>query len=320
MANPNSNEDTKIPFRIRFQAWWNGVDAGSLLLESDGGDYEAHPEAIHFIEEPEEELEYWNPVRIEFLNKLWGGTEQREIVSPGGADFNIELAQPMGLDASKTVLDLAAGLGGATRALVNEFKVWIEGLESDADLAVKANELSRKYGMSRRAPIKSFEPENFDLKENRYDAIILRESMYKFKRKDQMLSKIYKSLKPGGHLMLTDFALKSQLSPDNPEVAKWLASLNDLSFLWTMDDYKQAVLKSRMNVHIHENKTDVFKDIVLRAWTGYVETLGKDDLNRHLVNQLMTEAQHWLLLVNALETGELRFMRIHATKGHESIL
>lgn len=318
MADPKSNELTKIPFRIRFQAWWNGVDAGSLL-EGDGRDYQEHPEAIHFIEEPEEELEYWNPVRIEFLNRLWGGAEQREVVSPGGADFNIELAQPMGLDASKTVLDLAAGLGGATRALVHEFKVWIEGQDSDADLAKKANELSRKYGMSRRAPIKGFDPENLELRENRYDAIILRESMYKFPRKDQILGQIYKSLKPGGHLMMTDFALKSHISSENPEVAKWLASLNDLSFLWTMDEYKQAVLKARMNVHIHENRTDDFKNIVLTAWSSYVETLGKDDLNRHLVNQLMTEAQQWLLLVNALETGELRYMRIHSTKGHESI-
>lgn len=320
MSENSSGEKLKIPFRTRFQAWWAGVDPESLLEEGgDDVEYEEHPEAIH-IEEPEEEKEYWNPDRLDFLTRLWGGEDQDEVISPGGIEYSLMLAKPMGLDSSKTVLDLAAGLGGPTRALAKEFNVWIEGMESDEDLAEKANDLSVKYGMERRAPITGFNPDTLELKDGRFDAIIMRESMYKFNRKDQILKNIYGSLKPSGHFMMTDFALKSQSSPDVPAVAAWLDGHDKKPMLWSMEEYKRAIVKTRMNLHIHEDRTDEFRVQALTAWADYVGTLTKEDLTREIVNQLMEEAQYWLRLIRAMESGEVRFMRIHATKGGESIL
>ncbi len=319
MAENDSGEKIKIPFNIRFQGWWKGVDPASLLEDGDD-DYNDHPEAIHIDEEPEEDREYWNPDRIDFLTRLWGGEDQDEVISPGGIEYSLMLAKPMGLDSTKTVLDLAAGLGGATRMLAKEFGVWIEGMESDVDLAEKGNELSIKYGMERRAPIVGFDPEKLQLKEGRFDAIIMRESMYKFRRKDQVLKSMYDSLKPSGHLMMTDFVLKSQSSPDNPMVAAWLDGHDTKPMLWSMDEYKRAIVKTRMNLHVHEDRTDEFRIQALTAWAEYVSKLTKDDLTRQIVNQLMEEAQYWLRLIRAMETGEVKFMRIHATKGGESIL
>ena len=322
MANSEEvDEKPKIPFRTRFHAWWIGVDPEDLIEDNDDEVViEENPEAIHIDPEPEEPQEYWNPDRISFLTRLWGGEDQDEIITPGGLDYTLMLAKPMALDSTKTVLDLAASLGGGTRALAKEFGVWIEGLEYDADLAEKANELSVKYGMDRRAPITSFNPEKIGLKDARYDAIIMRESNYLYKRKDLVLKQIYDALKPSGHLMMTDFALRSQSSPDNPDVAKWLDGHKEKPMLWSMDEYKRNVVKMRMNLHVHEDRTDEYRIQALTAWADYVGTLTKEDLTRDIVNQLMDEAQYWLRLIRAMESGEVRFLRVHATKSGESIL
>ncbi|MDX1738081.1 MAG: hypothetical protein R3261_07575, partial [Alphaproteobacteria bacterium] len=90
MADQQKIEKPNIPFRTRFHAWWIGVNPEDLL-EDGAQDYHDHPEAIHIdnpdagggSNEPEEPQEYWNPDRIDFLTRLWGGEDQNEVVSPG---------------------------------------------------------------------------------------------------------------------------------------------------------------------------------------------------------------------------------------------
>lgn len=323
MAKAEEKVSPNIPFRTRFHAWWIGVDPESLVEHQEyEGDNDSSPEAIHIDPEPEveEEVEYWNPERIAFLTRLWGGPEMEEVILPGGIEYNINLANPMALDESKTVLDLAASLGGPTRALAKEFNVWIEGMESDEDLAKKAQELSVKVGMERRAPIRGFDPDTVELKKARYDAILLRESIFKFRRKDLFIKQVYDAMKPSGHLMLTDYVLKNSSSADSKEVRKWLDLQDPRPTLWSFDEWKHNIVKTRMNLHIHEDRTEEYRMMALTAWANYMGQLDADNLNRQRVNMLMETAQYWMSLIRAMEAGHIKFMRIHGTKGGESIL
>ena len=59
--------------------------------------------------------------------------------------------------------------------------------------------------------------------------------------------------------------------------------------------------------------------MVLEGWSIFVASLKKDDLKRDFVTQLLAEGQRWLWLMRALESGELRYLRAHASRGRETI-
>lgn len=318
MAPASQKDKPRIPFRIRFKAWWEGVDPESYLRrESDDPGHE-DADAIHVDDSPDEETS-WPESRVSFLTRLWGGEDQEEVVHPGGTEYTLMLAKPLGLNETKTVLDLCAGLGGGTRELSKQFNLWIEGMEADDELANLANDLSIKHGMEKRAPIQTFDPVKLELPEKRYDAIMIRESMFAYPTRESLIEKAFNALKPRGHLLITDYVLKNQESIDNRAFAIWQENHPAKPLPWTMGEYKRAVLNLSMNLHIHEDRTDEYRKLVLDGWSTYVNQLTKSDLDRDTVNELMHEAQYWLRLVRALETGELRYMRIHATRGSETI-
>ena len=116
MTQETEDQD-KIPFRIRFKAWWEGVEPESLL---EHGAISSDPNSIA-VSDPDaegEEAVHWNETRIEMAGRIWGTEEEPDVVLPGGVDYTLSLAKPMGLNAEKTVLDLCAGLGGGVLAVV----------------------------------------------------------------------------------------------------------------------------------------------------------------------------------------------------------
>lgn len=318
MAPTSPKDKSKIPFRLRFKAWWEGVDPESYLKYDRDDPDRSISDAIHVDENPDKEKK-WPESRISFLTKLWGGEDRQEVVHPGGTEYTLMLAKPLGLDETKSVLDLCAGLGGGTRELSKTFNLWIEGMESDAELANLANDLSIKHGMEKRAPIQTFDPNKLELPEKRYDAILIRESMFAYTGRQSIIEKAFNALKPRGHLLVTDLVLKKSDSIDARPVAVWQENHPAKPFPWTMAEYKRAVLNMSMNLHIHEDRTEEYRSLVLNGWSTYVNQLTKSELTRDVVNELMYEAQYWLRLVRALESGELRYMRIHATRGSETI-
>lgn len=307
-----------IPFRLRFKAWWEGVDPTVLLARRKDDPNLSHPEYIHLDEDDEGKKE-WPKERLSFVQTLWGGEEQEEVVLPGGTEYTLMLAKPLGLDETKSVLDLCAGLGGGTRELSKSFNLWIEGMESDGELADHANDLSVQHGMEKRAPIGSFDPNTLELREKRYDAIMIRESLYAFTARPDIIKKAFNALKPRGHLLVTDYVLTKQDSLDEKAIEVWSESHPAKPYPWTFNEYKRAVLDLSMNLHIHEDRTEEYRQLVLNGWSAYVGSLTKSDLDRDTVNQLMQEAQYWLRLVRALESGHLKYMRLHATRGSETV-
>jgi hypothetical protein len=74
-----------------------------------------------------------------------------------------------------------------------------------------------------------------------------------------------------------------------------------------------------MNIHSLDDKSDEYRKIILTNWDNFVQGLKREDLTRSLVNNLMVEADYYLRLVRALESGKLRYLRIHASKKGKAI-
>src|SRR3546814_17120042 len=88
-------------------------------------------------------------MRLEVMQQIWG----KGMSGPGDEEYILRLVKPLALNPAHTVIDVGAGLGGATRLIAEKFDIWITGLESDREVADKGMELSTMAGLAKRAPI-----------------------------------------------------------------------------------------------------------------------------------------------------------------------
>jgi hypothetical protein len=309
-----SRDDGYIPFAIRFKAWWEGLDPQALVTPKKTA---ANPLAIE-VDDPEPQRS-WPESRVAFCRRLWELEETDEVVEPGGAEYTEWLMKPMGLTSEGSSADLSAGLGGGLRKTAAALQVYIDGFEPDAELAALGHALSVKHGMDRRAAIQPYSPEDLTLAARRYTGVLCRERCYRIADKPQFLEMLFESLRPRGHLVITDYVLADGAEADDHAVTGWLSRAPDDIQLWTAEDYRKTLVPFGMDMRIAQDDTDHYRSILLQGWTRFVAGLGKTDLTRDFVNEMMREAEYWLMLIRALESGKLRYYRFHAIRGGESL-
>lgn len=313
-----SPDDGYIPFAVRFQAWWEGIDPNALLSRKQGVE-EENPLAIQIDEEEEDGEEHtWSEEHVIFCRRLWETAEEDEVVHPGGAAYTMKLMKPMNLTSEVSAADLSAGLGGGIRKLAKELNTYIDGYEEDVELAALANDLSKRHGMERRTPIQHYNPEELELPARKFTGVLSRERTFRLKRKHQFLETVFNSLRPRGHLVLTELVLLQEADIEAPAIKAWMDREPVEFDLWTAEDYRKTLVGFGMDCRIVEDETDAFRSILLQGWQRFVAGLSKGDLNREFINEMMQEAEYWLMLIRALESRKLRYYRYHAIRGGES--
>ncbi|MEC9268156.1 MAG: methyltransferase domain-containing protein [Pseudomonadota bacterium] len=319
ILNNKRNGDDYIPFHIRFQAWWEGEEPNALLIRKYGTAPE-NPLAIQVDDEAgdDETGLVWPKGRINFCRRLWELDEKDEVVHPGGADYTSWLMKPMNLNHEMSSIDLSAGLGGGTRKTAKSLSTYIDGYEIDPELAALAQELSVKHGMERRAPVSVYNPDELDLPARRFSGVLCRERAYRFRRKDLFLKTAFNSLRPRGHFILTDYVVVNPSDADHPTIRAWMSREPGEFDLWTAEEYRKYMVNLGMDMRITEDETDEYRAMLLQAWSRFVAGLSKQDLTRDFINDMMREAEYWLMLIRALESGKLRYYRYHAIRGIES--
>src|SRR5258708_33978919 len=83
---------------------------------------------------------------------------------PGTAEDVLALARPFAANASTRLLDVAAGLGGAARAIAARSGAYVSALERDPDLARRGRALSIAAGRHRQVPVGHMDREPLELR------------------------------------------------------------------------------------------------------------------------------------------------------------
>src|SRR3546814_15536869 len=128
-------------------------------------------------------------------------------ISDWSSDVCSSDLKPLALNPAHTVIDVGAGLGGATRLIAEKFDIWITGLESDREVADKGMELSTMAGLAKRAPIHYFDMDRYEFRENSTDCVISKESLFTVEDKERLLKEIIRMIRPRGPLPFTDYVL-----------------------------------------------------------------------------------------------------------------
>jgi len=304
--SPPDPARAKLPVGLRLKAWWDGNE---LVLKARAG--EAPPEP-----EPRKVVGYrdparpWETHRIRMLQAVWG----EGFWAPGRREYGQRLAKPFGLTPAMSLLDLGAGLGGPARACVEEFGVWVSGVERDPELAAAGKEISTLAGLAKKAEIAPYDPENFEIPPRSFDCIIARETLFTVADKARLLRVIEHGLKPHGQFVFTDYVLSGKGHADKPAVKAWIELEPVKPHLWTLDEYTRCLRELKFDIRVAEDETTAFRNLILSGWSDYTLAAANAVLDPDMARCLVQEVEIWARRVAAIDAGDLGLYRVYALK------
>ncbi len=308
-----SVDDGYIPLKIRFMAWWEGVDAATLMrrehkLKGKGAN------AIKVDREAGDTSDKTDfAVALSIREAVWG----ENFAIPGGAEYVCDLLKPAGLKPGVTILDIAAGLGGAGRAIATTLEVYVEGLEANEELAEAGASRAAASKMKAQASVSVYKPYNPSFGVGRYDCVYAQEFLYRVLDKHNLIAEVQKTLRENGFFIFTDLVYADEESENTAEVKEWREAETELPDPWTKAKYESALTDLGFKIRVFEDRTDEYSAIVRKGWSNFANTLDNREVDRRYVDVMMNEAKIWLLRVKAMESGHLRSIRVIAHRTVE---
>ncbi len=306
-------EETTL--KTKLIAWWEGYDLSGARRkrekdEKDGAkgnnakDDKTVKAGMNRHGKP-----LWSASRIEVAEKIWG----TGYVLPGGDDLITTLMKPLGLNPAMTVLDLGAGLGGASRCMAST-GCWVTGLESSPFLAEQGMARSTKAGLGKQAPIQVYDPENFKF-EKRVDVVFAKDVFFTIKDKSSLFDRIEAILKPRGQFLFTDYVIDAS-KRNSPAITSWSDREPLEPQLWTLDGALSAFTQCNLDLRVHEDITVPHRAQILAAIKALTEHLEKHSLDKDTKINVIDEVETWAQRVAALGAG-LKCYRFYALKPAE---
>jgi SAM-dependent methyltransferase len=299
--------NAKPSFKTRLKAWWEGYDVADLMGESA-----AVPEPVLGPVAPVAPAEEIPPLEqpyIKIAQYIWG----ESLVGPGGPSAILTLVKPFALDPSMTVMDFGAGLGGGTRAVSEEFGVWVNGFEPDPIMAEGGHELSIKKGV-KKAEIKACTMQDFQPKAATYDCIYSSEALYTVQEKEKLLGTFERALKARGQIALTDFVRTPGTKADDPRLKGFVTRAGKAGHFWLGDDYLSKMKALKFDVRVDEDLTASYRANVIEAFVNFTQDPVVQAAARTHPDELVSEVSLWTKRIAALDSGALQLRRYYAIK------
>ena len=302
----HAQPDGYIPFKVRFQAWWEGVEPEALVRK--GQKSRAAPRrSIEVDAKADLPLDTnWSAARIRICDQVWG----EGFTAPGGAEYGLEYIGPFPEGRACRLLDMSAGLGGRIAEIAQNGNITVSGLERDAEFADHAQERAARLAQDNVQPIAHYNPERLDLQGIKYDTIVAREVFCGVPDKLALLGALRNGMRQGGVLAFTDFALAEFDQNEGPVMENWDRTEPFRPQPWSVDEYQDHLDVLRFDVVNFEDDTDKYRSLVVNAWKRIAEGLESEGLDRAYVDALISEAELWPHRIRALESGQLRLLKV----------
>ena len=147
---------------------------------------------------------------------------------------------------------MALGLGGGTRALVNEFGVWVSGMEPTADLAKAGKEMSIKAGLDKKAEIIRYDAATFEPKAGSIDCILSSETLYLIEDKPKILRSFENCLKSRGQISVTDFVRNDDIPAEDSRLHELGLNPGDPTYFSSGADYVRWFRELNFDLRVNE--------------------------------------------------------------------
>ena len=243
------------------------------------------------------------------METIWGPG----FIGPGGSEHVLKLVQPFGMNSSMNVLDLGAGLGGPARAIAEDSKAWLTGMEGSDALAIAGMERSTNAGMSKKAPVNHTDFETIELRPNFFDRVFSKEALFTVADKERLFKMVFTALKNEGQFVFTDYMVRER-GAESQAVKDWIAHEPVQPHLWSPDRTEAYLKRLTFDIRVVEDITKGARRRIFEGWQKFIDTHEPGSIPDELVPSLVDEAEHWARRVAALDSGNIRMYRIYALK------
>lgn len=304
----------KHPLGKRLRAWWEGYELLPLAADDGGGAVaDAQPGGGADTEGGgvADAVPEWNPSRQKLVELIWG----EGFTAPGGPQHVIDLAQPFGLTAENTMLEIGSGSGGGACAVADKIGSYVDGFDLSEDLVKQALETSMMKGLDNKAKVKRFDPEAFELKANFYDGCLVRETLIAIEHKDALLEIILAAIKPGKPVVITEMFLTA--ADPGPLASASLAGEPREVFPGEAAPIVAQIEQAGFEIRVNKDETEEYTAKARAAWSELALRISNQELDEGLAAALIRETELWDRRNEAFAAGELEMRRIVAFKPTE---
>jgi SAM-dependent methyltransferase len=156
----------------------------------------------------------------------------------GGLAAVAALARLAGVDATRRVLDLCAGLAGPARFLAWATGCRVTALELHAGRAAGAARLTRLVGLAARVAVVRGDARALPFRASAFDACLSQEALLHVDDKEATLRECHRVLAPGGRLAFTDWIAHPRLADrERAQLREWMAATT----LQTLASYRSLL-------------------------------------------------------------------------------
>ncbi len=298
-------------FGERFHAWWEGYELEPGREADEHADEPsattgASPENDRY--KPVDRSSPWPDTRQKVAQLVWGDG----FVGPCDGKSSIEMVQAMGLDASSNMLEIGAGVGGGTRAIAEQFGAYVAGWDLEPELAAEATIQAEVHSLELKAAVKPLDPDQVEFKPSFYVGALIQETLYRIADKKSFLAKITESLKPSGHMMISDLFFADDAATS--EMDRWRDGERSEAYGWQIDEARDVITKLSVDVRVTTDESDAYCARILDAWKNFVPTVGDHALGDDLALPSVDEAEFWARRLAAIQSGDLRVFRMTCLK------
>jgi cyclopropane fatty-acyl-phospholipid synthase-like methyltransferase len=249
----------------------------------------------------------WHAEPGEISEKMWG----EGFVAPGTTVIADALIKPLALNKDMSMLDLSAGLGGRMRSAVEQYGIYVTGLEPDAGIAARGMALSVKAGKGKQAAIDAYDPNNFSVTK-KYDCFVARETFYRVIDKNKLFNAIGAIAKPRGQISFTDYIVNPE-DREKAGIVSWRSFEKDAAPL-SLVEMAEAWAKAGFTIRVHEDQTDFYRKEVTAGLARFAKFLATGvQPDAETKKAILRRMQTWVHRMAALEQG-MKFYRFYGTK------
>ncbi|UCG70664.1 MAG: methyltransferase domain-containing protein [Thermoplasmata archaeon] len=181
---------------------------------------------------------------------------------PGGEKLTLHMGEKLGLDETSKVLDVACGAGASSLALADRYGCHVIGIDLSEKNLEKAKKKAQDTNLSDKLEFVKSDAEKLKFEDETFDAIICECALCTFPDQKTAASEMYRVLKKGGRLGITDVIIEKEL----PEALSNLASqVICIAGALPADEYKALFREANFKDVQYENQNECIREIIGRA-------------------------------------------------------
>lgn len=309
--------DVSNGFANQFLNWFSSFDAGQLVRRRSPKRHAKDP-AVRKQASKSKGLRFRVPIadQVRYCEAIYGPL----CILPGGVERTLDLVQPFRLTKGMNFLDLNAGLGAAALALKHKFQCNLTLREPESAVAKIAQSRMGQLPYVERISIDHYATDDLQLQAKHYDAILIREMMYRIPDKENFLGRARSALRMGGQIIITDLIRNDSLESESQNMTLWHEAEPAAASPLTTTEYRSLLQGLNLEIHNFEDDSLQYAQLVRTGWAKYVkaviaaEEANEDDPDTDAYQKLICEAEYWHSRIRAIESGDLKLVRIRAIR------